>query len=77
MQVQHTLRRELHDATVITIAHRLRTVIDVDKVIVMSEGTIIEEGAPKDLLADPASAFTELCRQSNELEQLTYLASLE
>lgn len=76
-QVKHTLRRELHDATVITIAHRLRTVIDVDKVLVMSEGVIVEEGTPNELLDDPESAFSELCRQSNELDELRYLANLD
>jgi ABC-type multidrug transport system fused ATPase/permease subunit len=74
--VQHTLRRELHDATVITIAHRLRTIIDVDSVIVLSEGVVQEQGSPADLLEDPASAFSELCRQTNELEELKNLAKL-
>lgn len=77
LQVQHTLRRELHDATVITIAHRLRTVIDVDKILVMSEGVLTEIGSPRALLEDPDSAFSELCRQSNELDDLKYLASLD
>lgn len=44
------------------IAHRLRTVIGYDKVIVMSEGCLVETGRPADLLKDPASRFHGLCQ---------------
>lgn len=76
LQIQRTLRRELQGATVLIIAHRLRTVIDVDRVIVMSEGIITETGSPRELLNDPESAFSELCRQSNELDDLKHLAGI-
>ena len=50
--VQRVIREKFKDCTVITIAHRLDTVIDSDKVIVMGEGHLLEEGIPFELLAD-------------------------
>jgi ABC-type multidrug transport system fused ATPase/permease subunit len=50
-QIQAILRREFCDATVITIAHRLRTVADADRVMVMADGEIAELGPPSTLLA--------------------------
>ncbi len=53
--VQKTIRKEFSNHTVLTIAHRLGTVIDSDKVIVMEAGQIVEEGSPYALL-DPVGA---------------------
>ncbi|MFI5668418.1 NHLP bacteriocin export ABC transporter permease/ATPase subunit [Streptomyces sp. NPDC051704] len=50
-------------ATRIVIAHRLSTVMDADRVIVMADGRIAQQGAPADLLADPAGPFRELVRR--------------
>jgi NHLM bacteriocin system ABC transporter ATP-binding protein len=57
--------RELR-CTRIVIAHRLSTVMDADRVIVLSQGRIIEEGTPEQLLDDPAGAFRELARRQLE-----------
>ncbi|MFI6147512.1 NHLP bacteriocin export ABC transporter permease/ATPase subunit [Streptomyces sp. NPDC051109] len=50
-------------ATRIVIAHRLSTVMDADRVIVMADGRIAQQGPPADLLADPAGPFHELVRR--------------
>ncbi|MFI0860920.1 NHLP bacteriocin export ABC transporter permease/ATPase subunit [Streptomyces smyrnaeus] len=50
-------------ATRVVIAHRLSTVLDADRVIVMSEGRIVQEGAPATLLADTGGLFHELVRR--------------
>ncbi|MFF4851799.1 NHLP bacteriocin export ABC transporter permease/ATPase subunit [Streptomyces sp. NPDC001194] len=50
-------------ATRIVIAHRLSTVMDADRVIVMADGRIAQQGPPADLLADPAGPFRELVRR--------------
>ena len=92
-RVQRLLRRELSDATVITIAHRLRTIIgegkqrvcvkmakdhaDVDKIILLQDGVIRETGSPKELLKQEDSHFRQLCRQSNEYDELARLAGIE
>jgi ABC-type bacteriocin/lantibiotic exporter with double-glycine peptidase domain len=50
-------------ATRIVIAHRLSTVMDADRVIVMSEGRVILQGPPTELLADTGGVFHELVRR--------------
>jgi ABC-type bacteriocin/lantibiotic exporter with double-glycine peptidase domain len=50
-------------ASRVVIAHRLSTVMDADRVIVMSEGRVVQEGPPAELLADPAGRLRELVRR--------------
>ncbi|MEU6002609.1 NHLP bacteriocin export ABC transporter permease/ATPase subunit [Streptomyces sp. NPDC047197] len=51
------------NATRIVIAHRLSTVLDADRVIVMSEGRIVQQGPPAQLLADTGGRLHELVRR--------------
>ncbi|GHA76075.1 NHLP family bacteriocin export ABC transporter permease/ATPase subunit [Streptomyces thermoviolaceus subsp. thermoviolaceus] len=51
------------NATRIVIAHRLSTVLDADRVIVMEEGRITEQGTPAELLADTGGRLHELVRR--------------
>lgn len=50
-------------ATRVVIAHRLSTVLDADRVIVMSDGRIAQQGPPAELLADTGGLFHELVRR--------------
>ncbi|MDO5755359.1 MAG: ABC transporter ATP-binding protein [Tissierellia bacterium] len=50
-KIQEALSKLIKDKTVIIIAHRLRTVMNADKIIVMEDGEIVEEGSAKTLLA--------------------------
>ena len=50
-------------ATRIVIAHRLSTVMDADRVLVMSDGRVVQQGPPAELLADAGSPFHELVRR--------------
>ncbi|NUL04932.1 NHLP bacteriocin export ABC transporter permease/ATPase subunit [Streptomyces lunaelactis] len=50
-------------ASRVVIAHRLTTVMDADRVIVMSDGRVVEQGAPTDLLAHPGGQLHELVRR--------------
>jgi len=63
-QIQKTIREELSDAIVITIAHRLKTVMDYDRILVLDDGKIVEFGDPRSLLRIPSGAFREMCRKS-------------
>ncbi|KAG4441997.1 hypothetical protein IFR05_002523 [Cadophora sp. M221] len=68
-EIQSVLREELKGSTLVTIAHRLRTVIDYDRVIVMSGGKILEIGAPKELF-EKKGVFTGMVIQSRGAEEL-------
>ncbi|KAJ3351385.1 hypothetical protein GGF32_004313 [Allomyces javanicus] len=58
--VQDVIRHEFAHATVVTIAHRLNTIIDYDMVVVMAAGHVAEVGAPAELLAHSGSQFSAL-----------------
>src|SRR5204863_405518 len=51
-------------------AHRLSSIAGVDRVIVMDQGRLIEEGAPGDLLARPGSAYGRLMAAQQETHEL-------
>ncbi|MFB7599204.1 NHLP bacteriocin export ABC transporter permease/ATPase subunit [Streptomyces sp. NPDC056160] len=51
------------DATRVVIAHRLSTVLDADRVIVMEDGRVVQQGAPAELLADTGGRLHELVRR--------------
>ncbi|KAG9045107.1 hypothetical protein FS842_001253 [Serendipita sp. 407] len=72
-QIQQTIRQELGDATVITIAHRLRTVIEYDRILVLDRGRIVEFDTPARLLRNPEGVFAKLCRGSADWEDLKRL----
>ncbi|CAL1297849.1 unnamed protein product [Larinioides sclopetarius] len=63
--IQNTIRQEFWDCTVITIAHRLYTVLDYDRILVMDKGTIAEDGKPDDLLENPQSLFYQLASSAD------------
>ncbi|MFJ1747544.1 NHLP bacteriocin export ABC transporter permease/ATPase subunit [Streptomyces sp. NPDC088116] len=50
-------------ASRLVIAHRLSTIMDADRVIVMSEGRVVQQGAPDELLADTGGQLHELVRR--------------
>lgn len=62
------------DATVLTVAHRLATIADHDRIVVLDRGAIIEQGAPWVLLRNPHSAFRAMCETSGELERLVHIS---
>ena len=59
-KVQGALSRLLAGKTVLVIAHRMRTVEAADKIVVLKEGRVAEEGAPNELLADENSIFRRM-----------------
>ncbi|KAL5518793.1 hypothetical protein ACEPAH_476 [Sanghuangporus vaninii] len=70
-QIQRTIKEELSNAMVITIAHRLKTIIDYDRILVLGEGgRILEFDAPRNLFDREESAFREMCRRSADWDEL-------
>ncbi|XP_054922679.2 uncharacterized protein [Dermacentor andersoni] len=59
-RVQATLRERFSHCTLITIAHRIDTILDYDRVVVMGDGRVIECGHIYDLLADRGSTFRSM-----------------
>ncbi|RPD54947.1 multidrug resistance-associated ABC transporter [Lentinus tigrinus ALCF2SS1-7] len=63
-----TIRQEFASSTILTIAHRLRTVIDYDRVMLLDQGRIAEFDTPAALLSDPQSKFYALCKATGKQE---------
>lgn len=64
--LQETIKVNFADCTVLTIAHRLNTIIESDKVLVMDGGVVAEFGEPHKLLQDPNGIFAELVSHAGE-----------
>ncbi|XP_049538584.1 multidrug resistance-associated protein 1 isoform X8 [Anopheles darlingi] len=62
--IQRTIRTEFKDCTVLTIAHRLNTILDSDKVIVLDKGQIVEFAPPNELLQTKSSAFYSMAKDA-------------
>ncbi|TXG62442.1 hypothetical protein EZV62_009436 [Acer yangbiense] len=61
--IQKIISQEFKDRTVVTIAHRIHTVIDSDLVLVLSDGRIAEYDSPKRLLEREDSFFSKLIKE--------------
>ena len=59
--IQVTLRDMFPGTTLLVVAHRLQTIIDLDSVLVMEEGKCVEFNDAATLLDDPESFFSGLC----------------
>ena len=59
-KIQKAIRSEFSKATVITVAHRLNTIMDADLILVMDDGKMAEFDRPKVLLEDENGIFRGL-----------------
>lgn len=62
--IQTTIRENFKDCTVITIAHRLHTIMDSDRVIVLDAGRILEFDEPYELMKSESSNFTAMVQHT-------------
>ena len=60
MIMQAIIRDEFQDCTIISVAHRLNTIVDFDRVVVLHEGRVVESGKPQELLVQSESRFKKL-----------------
>ena len=67
--IQATLMSEFKGCTVITIAHRLNTIMGSDRILVMAEGRMVELGAPAALLKDTSSQFYNMCSNAGIVDE--------
>ncbi|KAH9018832.1 ATP-binding cassette transporter [Lactarius hengduanensis] len=66
--ISQTIRHEFAESTILTIAHRLRTVIDYNRVMLLEDGRIVEVDSPTVLLSNPNSKFYSLCKATGRSE---------
>lgn len=62
--IQSTIRSEFSHCTVLTIAHRLNTIIDSDRVLVLDKGLVVEFDSPDTLLKNKASIFYSMAKDA-------------
>ncbi|XP_043526934.1 multidrug resistance-associated protein 1 isoform X5 [Frieseomelitta varia] len=62
--IQRTIRQEFKDCTILTIAHRLNTILDSDRVIVLDNGRIVEYDSPESLLHNSTSLFNSIAKDA-------------
>ncbi|KAG0056332.1 hypothetical protein BGZ83_005451 [Gryganskiella cystojenkinii] len=74
LKIQTTIREEMSDSTIITIAHRIRTIADFDRVLVMNAGEIAEYDKPLTLMDKEDGIFRSLCERSTEFDALYAIA---
>lgn len=64
--IQKTIRRRFAKCTVITVAHRLNTIIDSDKIIVLDSGVLVDYDTPYDLLRKQSGVFYSLVQETGK-----------
>lgn len=68
-EIQRTLREAFTNTTVLTIAHRINTIMDSDKILVMKDGYVAEFAPPSELLNDENSIFSDIVRHAQAEEE--------
>lgn len=66
--MQKIIRERFSSHTIIAVAHKLDSILDYDKVVLLDEGKVMEFDTPYDLLAQPSSAFHKLYYSSHRDE---------
>ena len=61
--IQATIRKEFAESSVLTIAHRLNTIMDYDKIMVLDQGQLLECDTPDNLLA-LGGVFAEMAKSA-------------
>ncbi|KAM6945546.1 ATP-binding cassette sub-family C member 4 [Aplochiton taeniatus] len=71
--IQKTIREKFRDCTVLTIAHRINTIIDSDRILVLDAGQIYAYDEPYKLLHNPEGVFYKMVQQTGKMEAASLL----
>ncbi|KAI0696160.1 multidrug resistance-associated ABC transporter [Cytidiella melzeri] len=69
-KIQTAIREEFNDSLLLTVAHRLRTVIDYDRLIVLDKGQLVEFDTPYNLIQKEGGIFRSMCLKSGTFAEL-------
>ncbi|KAJ7576114.1 hypothetical protein C8J56DRAFT_800616, partial [Mycena floridula] len=69
-KIQATIREEFGQSLLLTVAHRLRTVIDYDRLIVLDKGQVAEIDTPWNLIQKEDGIFRTMCLKSVSFKEL-------
>lgn len=66
--IQKTIREQFANVTVLTIAHRIHTILDYDKILVLDKGMVAEFDSPANLLKNPNGIFYSMTHKSGTVD---------
>ncbi|KIJ62401.1 hypothetical protein HYDPIDRAFT_94464 [Hydnomerulius pinastri MD-312] len=72
--IQSSLRNDLNNVTQIIVAHRLQTIMDADKIMVLDAGKLVEFGTPRELLKNDQGVLRALVDESGDKDSLYEMA---
>uniref|UniRef100_A0A6B2KXT9 Uncharacterized protein n=1 Tax=Arcella intermedia TaxID=1963864 RepID=A0A6B2KXT9_9EUKA len=67
--IQETIKESFSHCTILTIAHRLHTIVHSDRILVLEGGQVLEFDSPKKLISDDDSQFSSLIRETDPQTQ--------
>jgi ABC-type multidrug transport system fused ATPase/permease subunit len=73
-QIQETIRAEFRESSLLCIAHRIKTVADYDRILVLDQGQIVEFDTPYTLMKNKDGVFHQMCERSGEYAELWNIA---
>ncbi|KAJ7843057.1 hypothetical protein B0H14DRAFT_2359165 [Mycena olivaceomarginata] len=73
-KIQAAIRAEFTDSLLITVAHRLRTIIDYDRLLVLDKGKVVEFDTPSRLIQKEDGIFRNMCLKSGSFGELEVAA---
>ncbi|KAJ7091060.1 multidrug resistance-associated ABC transporter [Mycena epipterygia] len=69
-KIQKAIREEFTDSLLITVAHRLKTIIDYDRLVVLDHGKVVEFDTPYSLIQKEGGVFRSMCLKSGSFGEL-------
>jgi len=73
-KIQQTIRSEFKESALLCIAHRIRTVADYDRILVLDHGRLLEFDHPYTLMTKEDGVFMQMCQRSGEYNELLNIA---